>query len=301
MVSPSFVHRIERTDKGWNLIRVAREGAAADAGGMMVPFRLVLGEDDPEARAAEGRGSVVRRVRQGLVFLEGRQGEFEIATEEQPVELRLDPGNEILAYFHSAADEPRRVTRYQAQDLAYAGRAAEAEAAFHRALELPLGPRAATDAIPWTNDQQAELRQDESLIRLALARLYLEQARRDDAEAELDTVEALLGPDRLTLRVERDTLRSWLEVLDGEYEPAFRRLKKTLKLASPGEAGRGWRPTLWRVRLGAERLAMVEAWALLAVAAYETGQRDDMRWAIDEARERGAEMEALRQRVRSGL
>ncbi|GAG30935.1 unnamed protein product, partial [marine sediment metagenome] len=165
MVSPSFTHRVERTEAGWNLSRVARYGATTDSGGMMVPFRLVLDGEESDAEDAATNQAAVRKVRQGMIFLEGRQGEFEIATEEKPVELRLDPGNEILAYFHSAADEPRRVIRYRAQDLAHAGMTDEAEVAFRRALELPLGPRAATDSIPWANDQQAELQQDEALIR----------------------------------------------------------------------------------------------------------------------------------------
>jgi hypothetical protein len=48
-----------------------------------------------------------------------------------------------------------------------------------------------------------------------------------------------------------------------------------------------------RVRLGSEWQAMIEAYALLAVAAYETGHLEDARWALQEARDRGAGVDAL--------
>mgnify|MGYP000703534639 CR=1 FL=1 len=44
-------------------------------------------------------------------------------------------------------------------------------------------------------------------------------------------------------------------------------------------------------------LAMTEAYALLAVAAWETGHLEDARWALREARERGAEMTALAEMI----
>jgi hypothetical protein len=102
-----------------------------------------------------------------------------------------------------------------------------------------------------------------------------------------------LESDRVSFRVERDVLQSRLEIARGSYEPAFRRLKKTLKLAAPREGARGWRAALWKVQLASEQLAVIEAYMLLAVAAYETGHTEDARWAAQEAREHGADLRAL--------
>ena len=57
-------------------------------------------------------------------------------------------------------------------------------------------------------------------------------------------------------RMERDTLRSRLDIKRGDYLTAFKRLKKTFRLASSQRSPRTWSALLWKIQLNSERLAM---------------------------------------------
>ena len=48
-----------------------------------------------------------------------------------------------------------------------------------------------------------------------------------------------------------------------------------------------------QVRLNTERQAVVEGFALLAVAAYEAGKPEEFEWALMEAKERGVDLSAV--------
>ena len=90
-----------------------------------------------------------------------------------------------------------------------------------------------------------------------------------------------------------EALSGRLEVQNGDYAAAFKRLKKTLRLASPRGGPRTWRRLLLQLRLKSERMAVTEAYLLLAIAALETGHREELSWAIQEARERGVDVSPL--------
>ena len=141
------------------------------------------------------------------------------------------------------------------------------------------------------SDPEQEVLRETTRIRLALARLYLDRGRLGEAASQLDVVDESLGQDRVSFRMERDVLRSRLEIVRGDCEPAYRRLKRGLRLARPRRTD--WRAMLLQAQLGSEWQAVTEAYALLAVAAYETGHLDDARWALQEAQDRGAGMEEL--------
>ena len=130
--------------------------------------------------------------------------------------------------------------------------------------------------------------------------MYIDQGRELEALVELDEVEQMLGQNRATYRMARDTLRSRLDILRGDYLDAYKRLKKTMKLAAP-ETTRTWRDSLWKAHLSAERLALTEAYALLAIAAFETGNRDDFRWALEEAEVRGVKVSPLQLTAREDM
>ena len=53
------------------------------------------------------------------------------------------------------------------------------------------------------------------------------------------------------------------------------------------------RDLLWQSQLNAERSAVTESFSLLAVAAHATGDLDEFRWALGEARERGVDVTEL--------
>lgn len=280
---PGYAYRVVHTDDGrWDLRRSVRDAAAGDDGELTVPFRVIFEDEGSGTSFAEGR-----------VRLNGRQGRFEIEVERRPRELRLDPSGEILAYFHAGREDPRRIALYQARDAEWQGRLEEAEREFRRALALPLESIPADREMPWLIHRGSVERGADARIRLALARLQLEQGRQDEARRELDAVEEALSDDEIIFRMERDALRSRLEVLRGDYEPAYRRLKRTLKQSVPRGGRFTYRAALWKARLGSEPEALTEAYVLLAIAALQTGNHDEYRWAVQEARMRGADVEAL--------
>jgi hypothetical protein len=254
LAEPRYTHRLERAvSGGWVLQRDARQRRVSADSGLMVPFRVVVGGEGSDHEFIARQGTAAGTLLEGMVMLAAEQAQFEIETDARPIAFELDPLGEILAYFHPEPTYPRRVSRFRADDLMARGRLAEAEVALRDALELPPPEPVATDGIPWMSDPVGQAQRDDASIRLALARLYVRQQRVEDAQVELDAVADLLESDRVTFRVERDVLQSRLEIARGSYEPAFRRLKKTLKLAAPREGARGWRAALWKVQLASGR------------------------------------------------
>ncbi len=134
---------------------------------------------------------------------------------------------------------------------------------------------------------------EDARIRLALVRLYLDQGRALDAEVQLEAADELLQSHPHLFRMERDALWARLDIQRGAYETAFKRLRKTLRRAAPQGEPRTWRALLWQLQLNSEREAMTEAYALLAIAALETGRRGECDWAFDEARNRGVDLSLL--------
>ena len=87
-------------------------------------------------------------------------------------------------------------------------------------------------------------------------------------------------------------MRGRLEVRRGEFLQAYRRLRKTLRLAVPGDASVS-RDPFRQIQLSRARAELNEAFGLLAVAAYETGNDDVLDWALDEARLRFVDVSSL--------
>jgi hypothetical protein len=211
--------------------------------------------------------------RTGELVLHGRRDDFAIETELQPLELQLDPRGEILAWFYSAEVQPKRVLRYEAEDLAAGGRLEEAETRFQQALRTsaaapsPVDPLDEAVTAPRIDERVETVR-----LRLALARLYLQQGREGEATAALDAIDReLAGDGERSFRVERDALRSRIDLRHGGHAAALRRLAA-----------------------GGEQAALAEAYALLAVAAEMAGAEEDLRWALREARGRGVDVSAFR-------
>jgi hypothetical protein len=257
---------------------------------IIVPYRLTL--DGSANRGAAGE----RVERTGELVLHGRRDDFAIETELQPLELQLDPRGEILAWFYSAEVQPKRVLRYEAEDLAAGGRLEEAETRFQQALRTsaaapsPVDPLDEAVTAPRIDERVENVR-----IRLALARLYLQQGREGEATAALDAIDReLAGDGERSFRVERDALRSRIDLRHGGHAAALRRLKKTLRALSPRRDGAPEALAGGGAAAGGEQAALAEAYALLAVAAEMAGAEEDLRWALREARGRGVDVSAFR-------
>jgi hypothetical protein len=284
LAEPSFSFEVVRTASGWDVRRSARPGVGHGAPALMVPFRVT--HDDPTGSDPAAPRRVVRS-RWGRLMLAGPVLAFEVETEERPVGLELDPRGELFARFYSFATDPKRSLRLQAQDLALEGDLEGAERAYLEALGRELGP-----AGTWLRGAARARRIEDARIRLGLARLCLDQGRGDEAAAQLSALDELLGDERELFRVERDALRGRLDVQRGHYAAAYARLKKTLHVLEPRRGPQSWRARLEQLQLTSERLALTEAYALLAVAARETGNVEDFAWAAAEARQRGASLPA---------
>jgi aminopeptidase N len=276
---PGFKLAVTRSMAGqWDVERTPKRRPEAEATAMMVPSRVVFS-------SAEGsvQGSVNRRDSQWHnLFIRGQDDQFEIRTEDEPETLHLDPRGEILARFYPEERYPKRCLRYAAHDLSLDGELEQAEAMYHEALTAESGE-------PTPQDGSAE----DARIRLALARLYIDQSRLEPAREQLELVEELLSPGSRRFRMEREALASRLDVRNRDYQSAYKRLRKTLRLMSSEEEARSWRSMMVRLQLNSEREAVREAFTLFAIAALETGHRDDLAWATREARDRGVDVSML--------
>ncbi len=275
----------------WELVRGTDQDEAGASTALMVPFRLTPTETEPDSESVHDAGR--RTVQTGQLMLRGAAERFEINTDFEPTELTLDPQGETLAHFYSVDTSPKRFARYRALDLIAEGRTAAAERELLRALDAPLGEPPEAAQLPWLRDDETELVRENAAIRLTLARLYLDQQRDRIAAEQLSGVDELFEDRPASFRLERDTLWARLELRRGEPGRAYRRLKRALRLAGPRRVARDLRSHVLLLQLQSERMAMTAAYALLAAAAYETGNLDDYEWAVAAARERGADVVAL--------
>jgi hypothetical protein len=289
---PDWRQRIVRgPDGSWDVRRevgrIADEGSRA----LMVPYQVLAG------RAAGRRRSRVRDITSGRLFLKGRADTFEVKAVQKPQDFRLDPRNETLARFYSAEEYPKRVSRYRAGELALEGRMGEAEAMYRRALTETVAEDSGVAA--WMRDQESRNQIENGRIRMALARMYLDQDRLDEARRELQQIATSFGDDRTTFRMERESLQSRLEVLEGDYRTPHKRLRRTLRLAL-GDDANGWRNVMMRVRLSSEHDALKEALLLLAITSYENGEKDTLDWTLREIRRLGIDAGPVEEMQRAG-
>ena len=285
LVEPRQRAELVRTDDGrWDVRRTGDRDFSGDDVAIVVPVRIDL---EPGLDGQRG-------ARIGRFMLVGEREEFEFVTESRPESLRLDPREEILARFVAREADPKRHARLTAEGLAGAGRYDDAERAYREALELPQhsDPRSGVDDL--VRSAASETRREDATILLALARLDLDRGRDVEAAQRLEAVEDLLGVDRETLRMERDLLHARIDARAGREADAYRRLLRTLRLAAPPGGPRNWSAWTWQRRLRAERLAIAEAYALLAATADSTGRAEERAWALAGAVERGADVDLLR-------
>jgi len=276
---PQFraVVRAERGAAGWDVVRDFVPVESAETTRLSVPFRVLANvrmqvEGAPQARATALDGELTLR----------DEGRFEVETDLEPATFRLDPHGEVLARF-VPADDPRRTLRLQAEDHVARGDPAGAEASLRRALAATPQDATSRGARPAAY-RDAETRRDEARIHATLVRLYLDEGRIAEAQGEIATVEELLAGDRGALWFEREVLAARLELRGGDAEGAQRRLRRLVG----GDA-----EDTPRVR--AELAA--EAWTLAAIVAHTLGLAHDRATALDAARNRGADVTALRAEI----
>ncbi len=289
LAAPRYGHKIVHTADGrLDVERTTDPKPGTRPSTLVVPYHVSGDERSSDDPAATARG--------GQLFLEGHRAEFRIETDFEPIDLRFDPRGEILAWFYSEQHDPKRVLRYEAEELAIEKRWDEAEARYGEALRVPQEEAGRVDPLgPPPRDPRIDGRLEDLRIRLSLVRLHLQRDRLADAAAELGAFEdALPSDERSLLRMEREVLWARLDMRRGDSSAALRRLKRTLRsAAAPPRGQQDWRDLPLQSQLQSERLALTEAYALLAVAAHELGATADLAWALGEARERGADVSLL--------
>ena len=272
--------RIVRDEaEAWNFVRVPQEQTEVDLLRIPVPFQVAFdgGED---GRTRRGVGGTLE------LALDGTQ--FRIPLEEKPFEFWLDQRGEILANFFCRTRQPKQMDRQRALELLRAGRRDEALALLGRGLESPaLGGPAAADVV--SKDLEWEALHQDVALHLALSRLHLDAGQDDLARQALETAESALPDGSSFEESTRLVLRCWLEIRNGHFKLAYNELSKLLGLRprQRQEESYAIRPE----RRQAYRDA--DAYALLALAAYETGRREVAEHAVEEARRRGADMTIL--------
>ena len=289
LTEPRYRHVVVRNGEQWDLRREVITELHAGPTTLMVPFRLTF---DTDSSTGEEGPSPAGDHWFGQLFLEGSRHQFEIETDRRPMGLRLDPRGEILAGFYSAELDRKRYLHYLAQDLIVGGDVAAAEAGYRDALEIAAEEPRRRD--PLAAVHSAISPHAENLrIRLALARLYLDEGRDREALVELDGLDDDLAAHHEDfLQVERDVLRSRLDIRNGDYGAARQRLKRVLDWAEKG-AGDPWIDPTEPVPVASERRAVTEAFALLAIVAHETGRSREAEWATREAAAHGVDVSRL--------
>ena len=134
---------------------------------------------------------------------------------------------------------------------------------------------------------EEERRVQDVRIYLGKARLHLDRIQPDLARGALRSAESLLDEDSEFARRERCVLQGRLDLIDGRFQDAYRRLRAYL--LPPMKKLR----KLYRKERSAWLQQDAESFVILAVAARETGHNALARVATDEAERRGARMDAL--------
>jgi hypothetical protein len=232
-------------------------------------YSVVKSREEGKKRGKEKLANAMARTH---ILLRGTSTEFAIDLQQDPRDFWLDQNQEVFGRFFNENRSPKRILYYQGIDAAAAGNAAEAESLLSRALaaevEVVADPATASDK----QDLKREGRLLDAMIELLRARLWLDQGRDSEARGAFDRCRKVLagaGWFEESLAI----VESRLDLRSGAPERAFKRLKK-------GVLRRG-------------TVEGTEGYVLLAIAAHATGNREELKKALEVAKENGADVSLL--------
>ena len=258
-------YKVVPTQRGtFDVVLTAAQQVDVTTSTVVVP--VTIGVYDPGAGKA-GRDGTNGAVK-GNIVLKGETTEFEIDVKHEPRRLWLDKEKRVFASFLDESRHPKWFNYLQGQTAALAGDSAAAAAFYDKALAAKEPPPDDRRTVTYDDLKRRE-RQLNAWIELSRARLHLDQGDEAAAEASIGRAQRTLGDDHTTVRV----LRARLEIRQGDYEKAYRRLRKGV--------------------IASETLATSEAYVLLAVAAQKSGHADDFLRALKWARDTGADVSVL--------
>lgn len=257
-------YKVVPTQQGFDVVLKAAQQVDIEASTVVVP--VTIGIYDPGAGKV-GRDGTNGAVK-GNIVLKGETTEFEIDVKHEPRRLWLDKDRRVFASFLDESRHPKWFNYLQGQTAALAGDSAAASAFYDKALAAKEPPPDNRRSVTYDDLKRRE-RQLNAWIELSRARLQLDQGDENSAAAAIGRAQRTLGEDHTTVRV----LRARLEIRQGDYEKAYRRLRKGV--------------------ITSETLETSEAYVLLAVAAQKSGHADDFLRALKRARDTGADVSLL--------
>lgn len=234
---------------------------------LLVPFQVGIWDPKaPDAYGHQGSDAWWSGVVTGQLLVKGDSSPFELEVDKEPRRFWLDRNAAVFATFHDDTRDLKGRRYRQGIDAALKGDLATAERLWREAV--------AAEGVDDGDRQVTE--QLDALIELSVARACL--ARDDDAAAAAAVARAaghLGGSTHDDARGEVDVVQSRLDLRAGRFVEAYRRLKKTVPRRSVVDSA--------------------EAHLLLALAAFESGEREAFEDAVKAAEERGADVTALRE------
>jgi len=286
-----YGYRIEKAGKGWvvkgtarqrtphrfrykvvttpaGTFDVMREGAKqvdVKTSTLVVPVTVAVYDPKGGRAGDDGANATIR----GNILLRGESTEFAIDVEHEPKKLWLDRDRRVFGYFMDESQHPKRALYQDGLSAAAAGDLTAAASLYERALETKEALLEDTSNETWGSLQRLQKAYTAS-IELSRARLFLDRGDEKKAEELLDRAERGLA---FRDAGEMLLLRARLEIRRGEFEKAYRRLRKNV--------------------IATEKIDSTEAFALLAIAARQTGNKEEFEKAQKGAKASGADLTAL--------
>lgn len=260
-----FRYRVVATERGtFDVMREAAGQVDVKTSTLVVP--VVVGVYDPKGGKAGPEGANVAV--QGNVLLKGETTEVSIDVEHEPKRVWMDRDHRVFGSFLSQDRHPKVFLYIQGQKAAVAGDAAAALKLFDQALAAKELPPDDGRTVYYENMKLLE-RFLNGAIELDRARLLLDGGDEAAAEQALDRAQRSFGREYQDVNV----VRARLEIRRGEYEKAYRRLRRGV--------------------IAKETIDTSEAFALMAVAARHSGHTEEFTTALKKAKETGVDVAAL--------
>lgn len=258
-------YKVVRTGRGtWDVPEEAVQQIDVRTSALVVPVEIeIYNPKEPKGKGKDGANEIVR----GHILLKGESTDFAIDVEHEPKAFWLDRRARVFGLFYDESRNPKQALYSQAAKASEAGRKEEAEKLYAQALAAPEpAPESESGATVYWQDIQWARRILNARIESSRAFLLMDLDRDDEADAAIGRARRVVRDD---LRLDR--MQARLEVRRGRYEKAYQLLRR------------------------GDRHDVLDAqdYALLAVAARETGHAKEYEEALKKARENGVDVSAL--------
>ena len=261
-----FRYKVVPTERGtFDVVRTAARQVDVATSTIVVPVTIAVYNPGAGRAGKDGANGAV----EGNIVLKGETNEFTIPVKYEPKRLWLDKDRRVFASFLNEGRNPKWFQYLQGQTAAVAGDPAAAAAFYDKALAAKEPPPDDDGRTVTYEDLKLRERRLNAWIELSRARLHLDHGDEAAAEASIGRAQRTLREDDPMVRV----LRARLEIRRGDYEKAYRRLRKGV--------------------IAYEALDTSEAYVLLAVAAQKAGHADDFLRALKWAKDTGADVSVL--------